>query len=233
VYKYLLILSLVFGPLIASRADVTLELKADDGKHVRDLTTRIHGDKMRMDVEHETNAMVIIVDLVTRDSLTLVPDSKTYLKRSGAELLQVIEARRKSAGTNAAVMDAPAAPAVNTGKTEKVGGYDTEIYAWSGGRKLNETLWVAKDYPNYKLIQAELAKVDLYNRGGGHRNGQPELSLLPGMVVKSEIATDGQRGTNTLVAAKVEPVDASLFEVPADYTLWKPAPKSTSKSSTP
>ena len=110
---------------------------------------------------------------------------------------------------------------------------DTEIYTWSGGHKLDETLWVAKDFPNYKKIQAELAKLDRYSRGGAHRNGQPELSLLPGMVVRTEITVDGQTGTNTLVSAKVEALDASLFELPPDYTLWKPEPKPVTKTPTP
>jgi len=234
VHKYLFIGLVLFGSFSVSRADLALEQKADDGKHVRDSSMKIHGDKMRLDVERGTNAMFVIVDLGTRDSLTLMPATKTYLKRTGAELKQLADARRKAAGTNAMEMDAPSAPAVATGKTEKIDGLDTEIYTWSGGHKLEETLWVAKDYPNYKLIQAELAKVDAYNRDGAHRNGQPEMSKLPGMVVRIIVSADGEKGTNTLVSAKVDPLDAKMFELPADYKAYVPKPaKPTQPGQTP
>ncbi|HEV2693472.1 MAG TPA: DUF4412 domain-containing protein [Verrucomicrobiae bacterium] len=219
------ILLILLGSLAISRADLTVEQKADDGRHIRLLTTKIHGNKMRLDVRHDTNMLNIIVNLDTRDSWTLTPETKTYLQRSGADLQLVAAARRKAAGTNALEMDAPSALPVNTGKTEKIGELKAEIYTWSGAHDLKETLWVAKDFPNYKAIQTELAKVDVYNRAGAHRNGQPELSLLPGMVLRTEISTDGQKGTNTLVSATVDAVDASQFELPAGYTLWKPAKK--------
>ena len=231
-HKYLFVCLILLGSLTASRADLTLQQKADDGKHVRDLTTKIHGDKMRLDVTRDTNTLNIIIDMATRDSMTLVPETKTYVKRSGAELRAQAEARKKTAGTNAPDMDTPSAAAVDTGKAETIGGLDTEIYTWAGGHNLKETLWVAKDFPNYKLIQAELAKVDAYNRAGAHRNAQPEMSLLPGMVVRMEIIADDQKGTNTLVAATVEPLDASLFELPPDYTLEKPLPRPALKAPT-
>ncbi|MDR3459442.1 MAG: DUF4412 domain-containing protein [Verrucomicrobiae bacterium] len=231
--KYQFILLLLLGPLIASRADLTLEQKADDGRHIRTLVTRIHGDKMRLDVARDTNTLSIIVDLATRDSMTLVPETKTYVTRTGAQLRAQAEARKKAAGTNDLNQDAPAAPPMATGQTEKIGGLDTEIYQWTGGRHLDETLWVARDFPNYPVIQAELAKVDRYNRAGAHRNGQPELSLLPGMVLRTVIANGGEKGTNTLVSAKVEPVAASLFELPPDYTLEKPVRKPAASISAP
>ena len=231
--KNLAILFLLLGPLSACRADLTLEQKADDGRHIRSLITMIQGDMMRLDVAHETNAMSVIVNLDSRDSLTLMPETKTYLKRTGAQLKQLAEARRKAAGTNAPDPGTPAAPAVSTGKTEKIDGLDTEIYTWSGGHHLNETLWVAKDFPNYQQIQAELAKMDRYNREGAHRSAQPELSRLPGMVMRTEISADGERGTNTLVSVKVEALDASRFELPPDYTAYKPAPKPATQAHTP
>lgn len=233
VHRLKLILLILLGPLIAVRADLTMEQRADDGKHIRELITKIHGAKMRLDVAKDTNALSVIVDLDTRDSVTLMPATKTYLKRSGAELQQQAEMRKKAAGTNAPDMESPAALAVDTGKTEKIGGMDTEIYTWSGGHNLDETLWVAKEFPNYEEIRAELAKVDRYNRAGAHRSGQPELSLLPGMVVRTEISVAGQKGTNTLISATVEALDASPFEVPPDYTLWKPEPKPATKTPTP
>jgi hypothetical protein len=42
------------------------------------------------------------------------------------------------------------------------------------------------------------------------------------MVVKAEKAAGARKVTVTLISAKAEPVDASLFELPADYSPWKP-----------
>jgi hypothetical protein len=103
-----------------------------------------------------------------------------------------------------------------------VGGYDTEIYTWSGPNGLTETLWVATNFPDYESIRPELAKLDRFDASGPHKDAQPKLSLLPGMVVKAEKASGGRKVTTTLISAKVEPVDAALFELPADYSPWKP-----------
>ena len=84
-------------------------------KHLRELLTQIHGDKMRLDVSKDTNSIIVLVDLDTRDSLTLMPATKTYLKRTGVELRRQAELRRKAAGTNAPDLDAPTAPGVATG----------------------------------------------------------------------------------------------------------------------
>jgi hypothetical protein len=123
-------------------------------------------------------------------------------------------------------MDKPPAPAVATGKFERVNGYDTEIYNWSGAHGLTETLWVAKTFPNYDAIKPELARLDWFNDTGPHPNAQPELSRLPGMVIKSESVIKERKLTTTLVSAKLETVDASLFELPADYVPWKKPDKS-------
>jgi hypothetical protein len=103
-----------------------------------------------------------------------------------------------------------------------VNGQNTEIYTWSGAQGVTATLWVARRFPNYDAIRMELAKLDRFNDSGPHRNAQPELSRLPGMVVKSETTARGRTVTNTLVSAKLEPVDASLFELPSGYSQWKP-----------
>jgi hypothetical protein len=110
---------------------------------------------------------------------------------------------------------------VDTGKSELVNGQAAEIYTWSGARGLTETLWVDTNFPNFEATRAELSKMDHFNDAGPHRNAQPELSLLPGMVLKSESVLRGHKLTTTLVSLKLEPVDAALFELPKDYSPWK------------
>ena len=185
------------------------------------VTMKVHGDKMRMDQRTSTgNAFSVIIDLNTRDSITLMPNEKAFLKRSGAEIRQQMEADAKAShGTKRS--NEPPARAVDTGRTAKAGGYDTEIYTWSGPNGLTETLWVAKDFPAFDAIRPELAKLDRFDDTGPHRSAQPELSRLPGMVVQTEKVENGQRSVINLVSAKAESLDAGLFELPADYSLWK------------
>ncbi len=201
----------------ALRADLTMEQQSADTNRTVVTITKLHGNMMRM--EQPGNNLVVIANLSTRDSFTLLTN-KTYLKRWGSEVKwEMKEEIKFSHGTNE--IDNPPAAAVDTGKSESVNGYDAEIYTWSGAYNLKETLWVAKSYPNYNTIRIELAKLDLFNDTGPHRNIQPILSLLPGMVLKSESVVRGHTVTTTLVSTKLDALDASVFEVPADYKMWK------------
>ena len=224
----------VFALLTAARADLVMEQQSGTTNVTEHSTLKVHGDKMRMDQrDSDGYAFSVIVDLNTRDSITLFPQGKTFLKKSGAQIRQQMEAETNTShGTNA--IDLPPAKAADTGKTANVGGYDTEIYTWSGPNGLTETLWVTTNFPDYKSIRTELARLDRFNASGPHKGAQPELRLLPGMVVKTEKAAGGRKVTTSLVSASAESVDASLFEMPADYTPWKPpVVQVTSPATTP
>ena len=211
--------ALLFFPA-ALRADLILEQQSGDMNQTNVATLKLHGDKMRMD--QPDKAMSVIVDLKTRDSFTLLTTNKTYLLKFGSEVRWEMEEEMKHThGTNE--MDAPPARPVDTGKSELVDGRAAEMYTWSGAHGLTETLWVATNFPNYDAIRGELFKLDRFNDSGPHRNAQPELSRLPGMVLKSESVLKGRKLTTTLVSVKVEPVDPALFELPKDYSPWKRA----------
>jgi hypothetical protein len=218
----MLIFAALFVSLAGARADLVMEQQSG-GTNVTDfIILKVHDDKMRMDQrDRDGYVFSVIIDLDTRDSITLFPRGKMFLRRSGAEIRQQMEAETKAShGTND--MDKPPARAADTGKTAKVGGYDTEIYTWSGPNGLTETLWVATNFPDYNSIRMELVKLDRFDASGPHKGAQPELSLLPGMVVHAEKVAGGHEVNITLISAKVEPVNASLFELPADYSPWKP-----------
>jgi hypothetical protein len=209
-------------PFVATRADLVMEQQSGNATATDHITLKVHGDKMRMDQRDKDGYVFsVIIDLNTHDSLTLFPQGKSFLKRSGAEIREQMDAERITPpGTNK-MSDTPAR-AVDTGTTAQVGGYDTEIYTWSGPNGLTETLWVATNYPDYESIRTELAKLDRFDASGPHKDAQPKLSLLPGMVLKAEKAAGGRKVTTTLISARIEPVDAALFELPADYSPWKP-----------
>jgi hypothetical protein len=95
-----------------------------------------------------------------------------------------------------------------------------------------ETLWVARNFPNCENIKADLAKLDRANVSFPGKGMQPAISSLPGMVVKSRLIVKMgevvQTINITLVSAKEEPVDPSIFEVPGDYKEWTPPQSSKS-----
>jgi Domain of unknown function (DUF4412) len=220
--KSVFVFTALAASLIAARADLVMEQRSSSANDTNHITLKVHDDKMRMD-QRDSDGYVfsVIIDLNTRDSITLFPRGKAFLKRSGTEIRQQMEAEAKAShGTNE--MDNPPAKAGDTGKGEKVNGYEAEIYTWSGAGGLTETLWVATNFPGYESIRTELTKIDRFDASGPHKNAQPQTSLLPGMVVKEQKVIKGRTATITLISAKAEPVDASLFEMPADYSPWKP-----------
>lgn len=216
--RRIFILSVLLFSAAALHADLVLEQQTSDTNRTQRVIIKLHDEKMRLD--QSDDGLSVIVDLRTRDSTTLLTTNKMYLQRYGADINWKVELEKKNTGgTNE--MDAMPAPAVDTGKSETVDGYNAEIYTWSGAHGRTETLWVAKNFPNYETIRAELNKLDKFNDSGPHRNAQPQLSALPGMVLKSENVFEGRKATTTLVSVKVEPVNAELFKLPDDYSPWK------------
>lgn len=226
--KYQFILLALFVSAWSARADLVMKQREENTNDIFHITVKVHDDKMRMDQRDDHgHQFSVIVDLKTHDAITLIPKDKSFLKRSGMEIKMAMDdERRETGGTNA--MDQPLAPVMDTGKTAKVDGYGTKIYTWSGAEGVTEKLWVATNFPDYDSIRPVLAKIDRFNKSGPHENAQPELAVLPGMVVKSERMANGRTATNTLLSAEVQPVDASLFKLPADYSPWKPTRPQTS-----
>ena len=221
VNKTFFILATIFLVTVAARADLEIVQRASDTNAPFPATMRLRGDKLRLDQQQNTNGgFVVIIDLTTRDSFTLLPKEKKFLKRSGAEILKNLALDKNLFGGGTNELYLPSAPARATGRIEPVGGYDTEIYSWSGAGGTTQTLWVAKGFPDYERIRAELAKLDRFNAGGPHPGAQPELGSLPGMVVQSELPVGDRKIKIRLVSAKAAPLDAELFAVPADYSPW-------------
>jgi hypothetical protein len=177
-------------------------------------TIKIKGTRIRMDMyAGQPQALSTITDLNTGEIINLLHSQKLYLKSPGPPMKQA-----RPAGT------ASQAPVPRpTGKTQKVGDYDTELYTWSNSRGITGTVWVAKNYPDYARIRADYAMLD--KTPGADTDMTPGLSALPGMVVRSQVTGGGQTITLALISAKEEPLDASVFGIPRDYKeVPKPKP---------
>ena len=94
----------------ALRADLILEQQTSDTNSTHAATLKLHDDKMRLD--QPESSLSVIVDLKTRDSITLLTTNKTYLRKFGSAVRwQMEEERKYTHGTND--MDAPPAPAMD------------------------------------------------------------------------------------------------------------------------
>ena len=211
----LIILSLAVS-LVAAHADLVLQQTVESAMINGTVTTQIKGDKIRVDMPATPQgAMSTIMDLNSGDSVTLMHDQKAAMKVPGAQIKQMVEKMkqaRASAGTNA-----PPPRFADTGKAEKVGSYNAEIYNWSSPDGANQTVWVTKDFPDYADIKVQMDKLNNSPIAQISKGTAPDVSTLPGMVVKTQMEMNGQKVTSTLVSAKEQSVDASIFQTPQGY----------------
>lgn len=219
---------LIFIFLItAVRADLVIQSQSILWNETNIFTTKIHGDKIRDDSDDDSG-ISFITDANTGNMTILWNKSKTFIKRSGAKEMEWIKKMNKqSGGAKRQLLD--------TGKSEKVGKYNAEIYTWSDTNGDTVNYWVAKDFPNYKHVKPYLATFDKANFAGTGKDTPFELSKLPGMVVKSESVSPILTHTRTLISVKEEPVDTSVFEIPKDYKETDPFinVQSTNSNQTP
>jgi hypothetical protein len=221
--KRLLILIAMMLTAAGARADLVMHEQADFGgsSNLISITIKIHGDKIRQDLYGmPTGDMSLIKDADTGDSIVLMHQQKLFTRPA----IKTADAQSP---------DAALSKPLDTGKSDILGGYEAEIYAWAADRKLwndtngmIETLWVAKDFTNYENIRPYLAKLDRANVSFPGKGMQPQISTLPGMVLKSRLIVkmgDVVQTVNiTLLSAREEPVDPPIFEVPAGYKEWTP-----------
>jgi hypothetical protein len=203
--KRLLILIAITAAADA-RADLLMQQQITTPNYQGVTTMKIKGAKMRMDLyAGQPQFQSIITDLDTGEIITLIHREKLYSKTSVGQVKQ----------TGAARAAAAAPIARPTGKSQKVGEYDTELYTWSNARGITGTAWVAKNFPDYARIRADLAVLD--RSAGAQNDTTPDLSTLPGMVVRSQVAGGGKTITMALISAKETRLDSSAFGVPRDY----------------
>lgn len=207
--KTILIFLTCFLSVGALRADLILEL--DFASPKIKLVVKIKEDKIRYDILPDNGYGNIsrIVDLKAGDDFILDHVPKRIANPS------------VFFGQTNAITKAEWPKFEDTGEIEMLNGYEAQIYKWTNSEARTETLWVAKNYPNFEQIKNDLSKLDKLN----NRKWMPELSSLSGMPLKLLIAhnSDVANGADvpfTLLSAKEESIDNSTFEPPKDYHYY-------------
>jgi len=218
VMKQVFILSGLALSLAAARADLVMQQNIEGAMMNGTVTTQMKGNQVRVDIPSTPQGPVsTIMDLSSGDQVMLVHQQKVAMKVPGAMVREMVENMRKArakAGTNA-----PNPQFTDTGKTEKVGDYTTEVYNWSSTNGMHQTVWVAKNFPNFARIKIQMDKLNNSPFAQVTKGSAPDVGQLPGLVVKSEMDKDGQKVTSTLVSVKEQSLDASTFETPQGYQL--------------
>lgn len=192
----------------AVRADLVIEQHVSGAGRESDMTLRIKDGQMRGDLTKEIS---VIAGKPDGASYTLMHEQKRYLRMSKEQLQEM----RKQVPD--ATVEAGSAKLEATGKKEKVGEFETEIYTWKVG-KIDARYWVAPGYPNHQAINAELDKVQQSSLGSLAQGLTPKMSEFPGLVVQTELKMGEDKVLSTIKSVKDEPVDPKVFEVPSDYT---------------
>ena len=207
---FLSLLAVPFLLVATASADLIVEMKIESPALNTNTTMKVKGDKMRADVNGgPTGAMSTITDGKTGDMVTLIHAQKMAMKISAAQMKATMDQMKAQAGFKDGAAAAPKA----TGQSEKIGDYDCDIYTWNDGNT-SAKFWVAKNHPQAAALKA--FSKQMRQAIPGAQMG-PDESSLPGPTIKSEVMSQGQKITSTLVSVKEQDVDAKEFEVPADY----------------
>ncbi len=189
------------------RADLVIVQKVDGAGQSGEQTIKIKGDKARTDLAQTVS---MITDGATGEIVTLMHTPKTYLKVSPERtkaMMDQLQALRSSAEP---------AKLQPTGKKEKVGEYECEIFTVNLGA-LSATYWIASDFPNYQAVLAQLEKLQAGSISAMGKGLMPELKDFPGMMLKTEMDLSGKKVVTTVLSAKEENVDPAIFKIPANY----------------
>ena len=189
------------------RADLILVQHVDGSGQSGDQTIKIKGDKARTDLSPQIS---MITNGATGDIVTLMHAPKTFLKTTAAQTKAMLEQLKKLAPS----VEGP--KLVPTGKKEKVGNYDCEVFTANLGG-ISVTYWIAKDFPNYQAVLAQMEKLQAGSISAMGKGVLPELKEFPGMQIKTEMDMGGKKVSTVLLSAKEENVDPASFEIPKDY----------------
>jgi Domain of unknown function (DUF4412) len=190
-----------------ARADLILTQRVDGGGQTGEQTIRIKGGKSRADL---ASTLSLLTDAATGDAFTLKHPDRSFMKVPAAQSQAMLAEMKKKRG------EAPPPQLKPTGKKEKVGDYECEIFTTDLGG-LTVTYWLAKDFPNFAAIQQQLSAVQAGAQALASQGLMPDPATFPGMTMKTVIELGGKKVTTTTLTVRETPVADSVFEIPQGY----------------
>jgi len=205
--KTLTILCLFLSSLYVYADMVITEFVEVSSRNIT-MTLKIKGDKIRMDSSPQ---MSTITDTTTGDTITILHATKSYMKISKATMEQLKTVKNQASSPK----EKP--ELVDTGKSEKVRNFNTELYTLDTPTS-HFRFWATKDIPNYAAVQEQLRKFRAMSTLGPVATSAPDTGEMQGMVVKTEIVSKEHTMTITVLSAEEKPIDDAEMAPPAGYT---------------
>lgn len=199
----------------SANADLTIVQKVDGSASSSEMTMKLKGDKMRIDISPQVTT---IIDAKTGEMTTLMNDQKKVMRMSGEKVRAAME-MVKQFSTKNGKKENEKPKFVATGKKEIVNGYETEQYTWETP-ELKATYWIAPKYPDGAAILKQLQAInpDIWKASNTQ---MPDYRDFPGLPIKTFISIGGNQITTMLTAVKQEPLSDADFTIPKDYQEMK------------
>lgn len=179
------------------------------------MTQTYKGGMVRTDFSSSRGSGAMIMDMNTKTMKMVMPEQKMYMS---------MDLSQKMEGTDQGPRKTP--KFTDTGKTETIAGKECSVYRYTKeeGKPDTMEMCVAKGMGFFMVGRSPMGR-------GGDEADMSEVSANPelmkmyrdGFFPLRISKINGETLTTTMLATKIEPksVDASVFQVPADYTEMK------------
>jgi len=198
-----------------ARGDLTL-VQTVEGNGVPSgsrITIKMKEGKTRIETGPQAS---VIIDAKTGDTITLMHPQKQIIRIPGDKMRAIAEMTNKFATDKGASQKPKLTP---TGRKEVINGMQTEIYT-SEGPSSKMTYWIAMNYPNASQILKEMEMMQP-SQWNIQQTGMPDFRDLPGLPLRITVNSGEKEVTSNLVSIKQDPVAATEFSLPGDYSEIK------------
>ena len=203
------VLSLLFAALFSLNAwaDLTIVQKVENKGQTSEITLKVKGDRVRMEVPPATT---MIVEGKSGDMVTLINAQKKFTRISAETSKAIAEMAAKY---GASTTEKP--KLVVTGKKATINGYEAEEYA-AETTTFKTSYWIAPKFPGSAEILKQLQAV-IPAAWNDLAKGMLDYRDLPGLPLKTHVKLGDEEVTSTVVAIKQDPLSDADFSIPKDF----------------
>jgi len=199
---------------VTARGDLTIVQKIEGSGSVSQITTKLKGDKARLEVSPEVTT---IVDNKSGEMLNLMNSKKKFLRISADKSKAIAELASKYARDPAGA--AEKSKLTPTGKKEMINGYEAEEYVRESP-SLKESYWIALKYPDSAAIVKQLQAI-IPTAWNDIAKGMLDYRDFPGLPLRTIVKTGGKEIISTVTSIKQDPLSDAEFSVPKDFQELK------------
>jgi Domain of unknown function (DUF4412) len=195
---------------VTARGDLTIVQKVEGSGSVKQITTKLKGDKARVEVSPEVTT---IIDNKSGEMLNLMNAKRKFLRISADKSKAIAELASKYAGDSSSA--AEKSKLTSTGKKEMINGYETEEYVRESP-SVKESYWIALKYPDSAAIVKQLQAI-IPAAWNDIAKGMLDFRDFPGLPLRTIVKTGGREITSTITSIKQDPLSEVEFSVPKDF----------------